>query len=137
MEKESRSIDTLFGLYQRIEGFFLSLSEGVVFLDPEGVVVVLNPTAEKMLGWKQEEAKNLLISQILTPRDGRSKRVQVQQLLSPNPYRFTLTNQRGKLYTLVSKNLPVEGGSLLLLEDVTEKEKKKKQSEELISFITH
>jgi len=51
-----------------------SIGDGVITTDMEGCVVLMNPAAEKLSGWKQSEAKGCLWQEVLPLLDEPSRR---------------------------------------------------------------
>jgi diguanylate cyclase (GGDEF)-like protein/PAS domain S-box-containing protein len=64
-----------------------SIGEGVIATDKSGNITFMNPVAEKLTGWRQEESINKPLTSILHMVDeenGKLVRVSIPELLSPN-----------------------------------------------------
>lgn len=56
---------------QHIQAIFHNAPDAVVVMDSDGIVTKWNPEAEKFFGWKQEEAKGQLLSELIIPEQFR------------------------------------------------------------------
>src|SRR5450759_700636 len=63
-ESKSKTEIALKGSEQRYRTIMMSIGDGVIATDYEGRVEMMNPVAEELTGWKQEEALGKLLEKI-------------------------------------------------------------------------
>ena len=59
---------------QRLEVTLLSSGDGIISVDPEGKVVLLNRVAEELTGWTQKEAMGRAIGEVFNVVDERNRK---------------------------------------------------------------
>jgi diguanylate cyclase (GGDEF)-like protein/PAS domain S-box-containing protein len=128
---------------ERYKTTLLSVGEGVISTDCDGNITVMNPLAEKMTGWSQQEAAGMRLTQILTVMDEQTGK----QCENPADIvlRTAAAYQPGFATILISKSgkeIPVEiiaapikntivetSGVVIVLKDFSEYRERQKQIE--------
>jgi diguanylate cyclase (GGDEF)-like protein/PAS domain S-box-containing protein len=113
-----------------------SIGEGVVATDRTGCVTFMNPVAEKLTGWSQQESISKPITSILHAVDeesGKLIRISIPEILSgqlPSPLNGTvqIVNYQDKIpvelnATLIRDDKEAASGLVLVLYDLTERKR--------------
>ena len=113
-----------------------SIGEGVVATDRAGNITFMNPVAEKLTGWRQQESINMPLSSVLhlvDEEEGKLIRVSIPELLSDpvgNPLNGTvqIVNYEQKVpvelnATLIRNAKDGASGLVLVLYDLTERKR--------------
>jgi len=119
----------------RMTAIVNNMADGVVMTDTEGRVTLVNPAAERMIQISQEEARGrYLIEATAEPEaNGLLKRC----LNTGEPQSGMVERAvAGKQFLWVMAT-PMEGGSLLILHDLTELRKLEMMRRDFISNISH
>ncbi len=112
-----------------------SIGDAVVTTDAEGMVTNLNPIAEKLTGWSQQEAKGLAITDIFpiinaTTREKIINPIEIIMKTGETVYLSndtTLISKNGCEYQIADSAAPIRNdagdiqGMVLVFNDVTEK----------------
>lgn len=135
---------------ERYKTTLLSVGEGIISTDCDGSITVMNPLAEKLTGWSQQDAAGKALTQVLTILNEQTGKT------SRNPADIVLETaaayQPGFPTLLVSssgKEIPVEliaspiknhsgetSGVVIVLKDFSEYRERQKQIE-FLSFHDH
>ncbi len=120
-----------------------SIGEGVLSVDSEGKIALMNNVAEKLTGWKLEEAKTLNCDDILyfvdeethekiknpireVLKEKRKKRIKRNTLLvSKNGYKYIVSGTASPIFDTDNNML----GAILIIKDITQIEKYKEEIE--------
>jgi diguanylate cyclase (GGDEF)-like protein/PAS domain S-box-containing protein/putative nucleotidyltransferase with HDIG domain len=135
---------------ERYKTTLLSVGEGIISTDCDGMITVMNPLAERMTGWSQQEAAGKALTEILAFFDEQTGR------LCDSPVHIVL--ETGSAYqpsyptVLISKSakeIPVEiiaapiknhvgeiSGVVIVLKDFSEYRERQKQIE-FLSYHDH
>jgi PAS domain S-box-containing protein len=128
-----------------------AIADGVIVVDAGGIIQLINPAAERIVGWGKEDATNLDYRSVLKIIDSRNEIVEgnldpVQQCLSAN--QSVLTDKFG-IRTVSGKQLlasilasPVNAtsggaGVIIVFRDITAQRAEEKGQAEFISTASH
>lgn len=125
-----------------------SIGDAVITTDNEGRVEFLNPVAEKLTGWRNEEAQGLSIEQVFCIIDESSRlsiACPVQRCLNSNEFEYLsnhtiLIDRYGNEYSIQDSAAPIhdnEGciqGGVLVFSDISET---KRMEQELAYQVSH
>ena len=126
-----------------------AIGDGVLALDGQGVVQLINPAAQQLLGWGKHDATNLSYKSILKILDTKNQPVSetndpVAQALSTNKSQkndsFSLETQSGKTFLAGISVSPVGqlgNGVIVVFRDVTTEKSDERQRAEFISTASH
>ncbi|MES2709162.1 MAG: ATP-binding protein [Verrucomicrobiota bacterium] len=129
-----------------------SIGDAVVATDGEGRVVFLNPVAESMMGWKQEEASGRPLTEVFEifneytrePAENPVGRVLRENVVVGLANHTVLRSRRGVEIPIEDSAAPIRGtdgqvrGVILVFHDVTEKHQSAtqlQQSESRLYFL--
>ena len=121
-----------------------SIGDAVITTDLQGKVVLMNPVAEMLTGWQQNEAKGLLLKEIFHIVDtGTRKNCEnpVDLILRSNEQndpanQLTLTSKTGKEYqiadsaALITDEKGQKSGAVLIFRDISEDYRMKEKLKE-------
>jgi len=128
-----------------------SIADGVVVIDGSGIIQLINPAAQTMLGWPNRDAVGLDYRSVikLTTSEGAA----VEDALSPIRQVMTandsITNNDLVLITKSNKKISVslvvspvaddsrEGGVIAVFRDITREKEEERQKAEFISTASH
>ncbi|MGH7196302.1 MAG: sensor histidine kinase [Candidatus Saccharimonadales bacterium] len=128
-----------------------SIAEGVLVVDGNGVIQLVNPAAETLLGWPRQDAVNLDYRSIFKLSDQNAKPVEddfspVRQVLLSNKPLVTndlsLTTKSGKRIDIslvvspVGNTVPAKG-AIAVFRDITAEKQEERQKAEFISTASH
>jgi len=156
IDKESQKITQLTGLLsskeQQSEILLQSISDGIVVIDTEGKINLLNPSASKMTGWSVKEAVGIDVKLVvkLSMEDGKDLAA------NQNPFSQVLANsqQQNATLRLIDRNekfiivslvvspivLPKTdklAGCVAVLRDVSEARAEENRRADFISTASH
>jgi PAS domain S-box-containing protein len=126
-----------------------AIGEGVLALDGQGVIQLINPAAEQLLGWKKSDSLNLSYKSILKILNTKNQEVDsandpVAQALNTNKPissdNFSLQTQSGKSFLASISVSPVGQlgkGVIVVFRDVTVEKSDERQRAEFISTASH
>jgi len=83
------------------EAILASIGDGVIAINPDRIIIVMNKEADKMLGWRDGEAIGKLYEEIVSLEDEKGNIVPLEE--RPLAKAFTQTTTTTNLY-LLSKN---------------------------------
>lgn len=126
-----------------------AIDEGVVAVDGQGVIQLINPAAQSIIGWGKQDALKLDYRSVLKLKDKNGKALEpsqdiVQKTLTTNEPSIsndlTLETNSGKRL-LVSVHVSPVGqigsGSIIVFRDITEEKKEEREQAEFISTASH
>jgi PAS domain S-box-containing protein len=129
-----------------------AIDEGVMAIDAKGVIQLINPAAQRLIGWTREDALGLDYHSVLKLSDNSGHDLSdgqspVQQVLISNRSLvnndLTLTTNSGK-HMLVSLVIsPVDSGNgtsngaIVVFRDITAEKQEERQRAEFISTASH
>jgi PAS domain S-box-containing protein len=122
---------------QRLAAVLRSVGDAVIASDKEGQVTFMNPTAEKLTGWKQEEAFGKKLTEVLNIREEELKGLEkhlvekvIAQGLIINLLEDHMLVAKDRTETLISDSAaPIRdddgetSGTVLVFRDVSERKK--------------
>lgn len=126
-----------------------AIGDGVLALDGQGIVQLINPAAQQLLGWGKHDATNLSYKSILKFLDSKNKNVTdandpVSLALSTNKSQkndnFSLQTQSGKAFLAGVSVNPVGqlgNGVIVVFRDITTEKSDERQRAEFISTASH
>ncbi len=119
-----------------LETILKSIGDGVVAANTEGLVTFMNPLAESLTGWKQEDASGKHLSEVF--RDGSEMQPSTQGAASDPGSEATaetvLISRGGKPVPIEKRTTPIRddagrtNGTVMVFRDITER----KQAEDVV-----
>lgn len=126
-----------------------AIGDGVIAIDSKGIVQLINPAAQSILGWGKQDALLLSYKSILKLTDEQGIEIEdgqspVQQVLNTNQQMHT-----GKLATVTKsgKKLPISltaspidaagSGVIIIFRDTTKERAEEREQAEFISTASH
>lgn len=151
--KEDKSYHELAGELSKVSGksevVINAIGEGVLAIDGQGVIELMNPAAEQLLGWPRHDALTLSYKSILKMKDSKNQIVTsandpVAQVIAANkPMKndsFSLETQSGKTFLASITVNPVGQlgqGVIVVFRDITTEKSDERQRAEFISTASH
>ncbi len=128
---------------QKYTQLFNNLYDAVVITDMEGRMVGSNKSAQKMLGYTEEELTQMLIADIVHPDDMEKSQKYLERLVSDgyySDYQGRILRKDGQIvYIQVNSNAIYENGELAgsrdIVRDITELKKAEQKREELLKEL--
>lgn len=128
-----------------------SITDGVVAIDPQGVIQLINPAAQNFLGWPKQDAVGLDYKSVikLVGQNGQEVADDLspikQVMLSNKPASndtFSLVTKSGKKVLVSVAVTPVGeqariNGVILVFRDITREKEQERQRAEFISTASH
>lgn len=126
-----------------------AMSEGVVTLDGQGIITLMNPAAEKITGWSKQDAIKLSYKSVIKLVDKTLKEVNesenpiAESMRSGTPIdsrKLLLETKSGKRIDLSIIITPVgnqEGGVIVVFRDITSEKAEENAQTEFISTASH
>lgn len=126
-----------------------AITNGVLALDQQGVVELINPAAQKLIGWESRDALKLDYKSVLKLVDEESNELTpandpIRKALSTNEEvrseEFKLMTNSGKkvLISLVASPVGQHGsGVIIVFRDITKEKAEERQQAEFISTASH
>lgn len=126
-----------------------AIGDGVIAVDGKGVIQLINPAAQEILGWGKQDALMLNYKSILKMTDENNKELDpsqdpVQQVLNTNQQTRgnklqVVTNSGKKLgISLVASPIGEPGsGAIAVFRDVTKERAEEREQAEFISTASH
>lgn len=126
-----------------------SIDDGVVSINRSGIIDLINPSAERLLGWNQGDALGLDWRSVfkLANQEGReipeAENPVAQSLLDNSPIhddtlQIITSSDKKRLVSIVSS--PVgqgEGGIIVVFRDITKEKAEEREQAEFISTASH
>lgn len=125
------------------------IGDGVIAIDGKGVIQLINPAAQEILGWGKQDAMNLSYQSILKLVDGNANDLDpsldpIQASLNTNQKErsndITALTQSGKKISLSVVVSPIGGpggGAIIVFRDVTNERAEEREQAEFISTASH
>lgn len=151
--KEDKSYHELAGELSKVSGkseiVINAIGEGVLAVNNQGSVELINPAAEQLLGWSQHDAMTLNYKSILKMKDTKNQEVTAtndpiaQVIASNKPTQtdcFSLTTHSGKTFLASITVNPVGQlgqGVIIVFRDITTEKSDERQRAEFISTASH
>lgn len=126
-----------------------AISNGVVALDQQGIVGLINPEAQRLIGWESRDALKLDYKSVLKLVDEDSNELTpandpVQQVLSTNKevrtedYKLVTNSGKKILVSLVVSPVGQQGsGVIVVFRDITKEKAEERGQAEFISTASH
>ncbi len=126
-----------------------AIGDGVIAVDAKGIVQLINPAAQKMLGWSKQDALLLNYKSILRLTDEHGKAVEdsqnpIQLVLNNNQQEhnnklvaLTKTDQKVSVAVTVSPIDTTGSGVIVIFRDVTKERAEGREQAEFISTASH
>ena len=126
-----------------------AIGDGVIAVDGKGVIQLINPAAQEILGWGKQDALMLSYKSILKLTDANNKEVDasqdpVQQVLNTNQQargsKLTAVTNSGKKISVAIVASPIGdpgAGAIAVFRDVTNERAEEREQAEFISTASH
>lgn len=126
-----------------------SVADGLLTTDNNGLVVALNPAAERLTGWTSAEAQNRSVCEILNCVHGEKgqedcallRAIQQQQVLYDDQWIVRPRQRAERVVSLSAAPLSVAGGPpeglVVRFGDITEKREMEKLQRDLVAGFSH
>ena len=126
-----------------------AISEGVLALDGQGVIQLINPAAQQLIGWQKHDAINLTYKSVLKIINAKNEQVgdaedPVFKVLNSNKHLMTdqlsIQTNSGKNFMASISVSPVGqlgNGVIVVFHDVTNEKSDERQRAEFISTASH
>lgn len=126
-----------------------AINDGVVAVDKRGVIELINPAAQHMIGWGREDAVNLSYKSVIKLHDRADKPVSqqndpIEQVLMNNQEvhseDFSIHTEGGKkvlLSIIVSPIGRPSTGAIIVFRDMTKEKAEEREQAEFISTASH
>ena len=151
--EEERSYNELASELSQVAGksevVINAITDGVLALDGQGVIQLINPAAQQLIGWGKHDAINLSYKSVLKITNAKNAEVTepedpVAQALNTNKAvktdLFNIQTQSGKTF-MASINVSPVGqlgnGVIVVFRDVTTEKSDERQRAEFISTASH
>ncbi|PID32870.1 hypothetical protein CR956_00220 [Candidatus Saccharibacteria bacterium] len=151
----SNACDVVAGQLSEVAGqseiVIAAIADGVISLDKKGTIQLINPAAQKMIGWGKADALNLDYKSVLKLRDGKDKPISpsqdpIKQALSGNEAASSKsihieTADSGKKFLASIKASPLaesgSAGAIVVFRDITKDKAEEREQAEFISTASH
>lgn len=127
-----------------------SITDGVLLLDPSGVIQLINPAAQSIIGWGSEDATKLDYRSVLKIIDDKNNPINetldpVLQCIKTNQsvatdtlgIRTTSGKQLIASITATPLNAQANSGTIVVFRDITAKRAEERDQAEFISTASH
>lgn len=126
-----------------------AIADGVVAVDNQGIIQLINPAAQRITGWTKQDAMSLNFESILKLVDGKGEQLSeidnpVKKVLADNQevHRNDLTlitNSAKKILVslVVSPVGQIGSGAIIVFNDITAEKAEERQQAEFISTASH
>lgn len=126
-----------------------AIADGVIAIDNQGVIQLINPAAQRILGWDKQDAVTLSYKSVLNLSDKAGAEVAeatdpIQHVLADNkPQRtndLSLTTKSGKKLSIslvVSPIGQIGSGVIIVFRDITKEKAEEREQAEFISTASH
>lgn len=134
---------------QKSEIVINAIGDGVIAIDSKGVIQLINPAAQQILGWGKQDALMLSYKSILKLTDENNKDVPdaldpLQQVLNNNQQtktnKLSALTESGKKINISLTVSPIGGagsGAIAVFRDVTNERAEEREQAEFISTASH
>ena len=126
-----------------------AIGDGVIFIDSQGVIQLINPAAQEISGWRKQDAINLNYKTVLKLVSLKDEVLDnandpIQQALNNNQQvrrnDLNLVTNSGKklnLYLLISPVGEMGQGIIVVFRDITKEKAEEQEQAEFISTASH
>lgn len=126
-----------------------AINDGVIAVDKQGVIQLINPAATQIIGWGQSDAINLSYQSVIKLRDKSDKPVEEQndpiaKVLATSEEvhseDFSISTEAGKkvlLSVVVSPLGHPANGAIIVFRDMTKEKAEEREQAEFISTASH
>lgn len=126
-----------------------AIGDGVVAVDGKGIIQLINPAAQKILGWGKQDALLLHYKSILKLTDDANKELDpahdpIDQVLNTNQQarnnKLTATTNSGKKLSVALVVSPIGetgAGAIAVFRDITNERAEEREQAEFISTASH
>ncbi len=126
-----------------------AINDGVILVDKQGVIQLINPAAQRIIGWGQEDAVGLSYKSVIKLNDKSDKPLTpevdpVQQVLvteqEVHSEDFSVMTEGGKkvlLSLIVSPLGRPSTGAIMVFRDMTKEKSEEREQAEFISTASH
>lgn len=126
-----------------------SIDDGVVSIDRSGIIDLINPAAETLLGWNQGDALGLDWRSVFKLADNEGREVaeadnpiaqslQTNQPVHNDYLQLVTTSDKHRLVSIVSSPVDQnEGGTIVVFRDITKEKAEEREQAEFISTASH
>lgn len=126
-----------------------AIGDGVIAIDGQGIVQLINPAAQQILGWGKQDALMLSYKSILKLADENNKEIgndrdPIQQVLNTNQQtrgnKLTAVTESGKKINVALVVSPIGdpgSGVIAVFRDVTNERAEEREQAEFISTASH
>lgn len=126
-----------------------AINDGVVSVDTQGVIQLINPAAQRIIGWGQEDAVGLSYKSVVKLNNREDKPIQpnedpVAKVMSTNQEErseeFSVTTEAGKKILLSIVVSPIgtpSTGAIMVFRDITKEKSEEREQAEFISTASH
>jgi len=126
-----------------------AINDGVIAVDTQGVIQLINPAATQIIGWGQNDAVGLSYESVIKFKDKADKPVPsqsnpVSQVLSTSQEvhseDFSISTEAGKkilLSVVVSPLGHPANGAIIVFRDITKEKAEEREQAEFISTASH
>ena len=126
-----------------------AIADGVIAIDNQGVIQLINPAAQRILGWDKQDAITLSYKSVLNLSDKAGAEVAeatdpIQHVLADNKPKRTndlsLTTKSGKKLSIslvVSPIGQIGSGVIIVFRDITKEKAEEREQAEFISTASH
>lgn len=126
-----------------------AISNGVVAIDNKGIVQLINPAAQHMIGWDRRDAVHLHYKSVLKMSDKEDKELTdasdpiaqalaINQEIRTDELKLTTSSERKLLASLVISPVGQLGsGVIVVFRDITKEKAEEREQAEFISTASH
>lgn len=126
-----------------------AIADGVIAIDNHGVIQLINPAAQRILGWDKQDAMTLSYKSVLNLSDKAGAEVAeatdpIQRVLADNKSQRTndlsLTTKSGKKLSISLVASPIGqigAGAIIVFRDITKEKAEEREQAEFISTASH
>ncbi|MES2630979.1 MAG: ATP-binding protein [Patescibacteria group bacterium] len=126
-----------------------AIGDGVIALDSQGIIQLINPAAQEILGWGKQDALMLSYKSILKLTDETGKELDpvidpIQQVLNTNQQarasKLIALSQSGKKISVAIVVSPIGdtgSGAIAVFRDITNERAEEREQAEFISTASH
>ena len=126
-----------------------AIGDGVMAIDSQGVIQLINPAAQEITGWTKQDAMTLNYKTVLKLVDNKDEAVvdandpvmqalnSNQQLRSDNLNLLTKSGKKLMIYLVISPVGEAGAGVIIVFRDITKEKTEERQQAEFISTASH
>jgi len=123
----------------RAQAILNSMADGVIALDREGRIIMMNPAVEAMLGINRAEYTGKNITEVLCSFDLHPVMQMVQDSNKPLSREINIPSPEPRIFMLRATPLDgsSQGGAVVLLRDITERKRMEQMRSEFVANVSH